>query len=301
MVEGSSLDAEYWAANLRQPVLFGDAIAELAAAAPTSFVELSPHPILLPSIEQVISDIEPRSTVIAAMRRGEPAVATLLAAIGSLYEAGAAVDWRVVTGSPRSHVVLPTYPWQRQRHWYEPAPRRDARAGDHPLLGHAARPAAEPGTVHWQTTLEGDDLAFLRDHVVQGSAVLPATGFIELARAAMVEGSGVFALADIALHEALPIDADHPRQVQITVEPSAVAVTRCRVWSREAHDDSEWQLHAELHLDHAESIPGGHESPDTIRARCTEHHDADAHVADMLERQLRYAGSFCQVGEVWAA
>jgi len=217
VLDGPSLDADYWAANLRQPVLFGDAIAELAGSRPTVFVELSPHPILLSSIDQVVHDLEPRATVVAAMRRGEPEVATMLTALGSLFAAGAAVDWPAVTGVPATHVLLPNYPWQRQRHWYEPTQRSVHRDGGHPLLGDAIRPAAEPRSVHWQTSLGGEHLGFLRDHIVQGSAVLPATGFIELARAAFAERSRDRSLVDVELYEALPIDAKHPREVQCQV------------------------------------------------------------------------------------
>ncbi|MDP1794307.1 MAG: type I polyketide synthase, partial [Acidimicrobiales bacterium] len=121
VLDGESLDADYWAANLRRPVLFGDAIAELASERPTAFVELSPHPILLPSIEQVIRDVEPVASVVASMRRDEPEVATMLAGLGALHECGVEADLSVVTGRPATHVALPTYPWQRERHWYEPS------------------------------------------------------------------------------------------------------------------------------------------------------------------------------------
>ena len=46
--------------------------------------------------------------------------ATLLHALGRVYAAGVAIDWSGVHPVPRRCVVLPAYPWQRQRHWYEP-------------------------------------------------------------------------------------------------------------------------------------------------------------------------------------
>ncbi len=299
-IDGPVLDGDYWAANLRQPVLFGDAVAELAAMGPTTFVELSPHPVLLPSVEQVIREIEPVGSVVASMRRGEPERPTMLAGLGALYEAGVSVDWMSVVGAPSSPVVLPTYPWQRERHWYEPSPSGDRPAGGHPLLGRSISPAAELGTVHWQTALDGDHLAFLHDHVVQGSSVLPATGFLELARAAVAGDSpAAVLLTDLRLHEALPLDAQHPREVQITLDPVAQESRRCRIWSRESSSsDGEWQLHAEVKVGR-NGQPAQYESLAAIRTRCAQHRGADEHIADMLARQLAYTGAFRTVGEVW--
>ncbi|MEK8146067.1 acyltransferase domain-containing protein [Streptomyces sp. M10(2022)] len=45
-LDGSGLDADYWARNLREPVYFGPVIEKLLADGPTLLVEISPHPIL---------------------------------------------------------------------------------------------------------------------------------------------------------------------------------------------------------------------------------------------------------------
>ena len=292
VLDRATLDAEYWAANLRQPVLFGAAVAALAAKGPTAFVELSPHPVLLPSIEQVLNDAGDEGLAVASMRRNEPERATMLRALGALYEAGATVEWDAVTGQPLDRVVLPTYPWQRERHWYEPV-RSSGRSGGHPLLGHALRPAGEAGTVHWQTTLDGDGLAFLREHVVQGSAILPGTGFVELGRAAAGPGAG---LTDLVLREALPLDPEHPRDVQVTVDGS-VSPARCQVWSREA-PDGEWQLHAEMRVEPGATLAGDG-ALDDIRRRCPEHRDGATHAADIRGRGLDYGESFRLVRDIW--
>ena len=52
LVLDQPLDADYWGRNLRQPVLFSNAIEHLIEAGYSIFIEISPHPILLPAIEQ---------------------------------------------------------------------------------------------------------------------------------------------------------------------------------------------------------------------------------------------------------
>ena len=50
-------------------------------------------------------------------------VASFLQALGRLWLAGAAVDWPGLHASARRRrVPLPTYPFERKRHWIEPPP-----------------------------------------------------------------------------------------------------------------------------------------------------------------------------------
>jgi acyl transferase domain-containing protein len=125
-VAGDALGADYWARNLRQPVLFDGAIRALLADGVRVFVELGPHPILLPSIEQTAQAAGVAIATAAAGRREEDDRATALAALGAAWAAGARLEWSAVQPRGR-HVTLPTYPWQRERHWAEAAELRDDR------------------------------------------------------------------------------------------------------------------------------------------------------------------------------
>ena len=90
--DGQTFDAGYWARNLREPVLFSAAVSRLADDGITVFLELGPHPILLPSVQQTA----PTATTIACGRREEPEQAAFLTMLGSLWTAGAPIDWRRV-------------------------------------------------------------------------------------------------------------------------------------------------------------------------------------------------------------
>ncbi|WP_344451886.1 acyltransferase domain-containing protein, partial [Actinocorallia aurantiaca] len=52
----SELTAAYWVENLRRPVLFQPVVEGLAAAGPTVFVEISPHPVLTGAIQDTAPD-----------------------------------------------------------------------------------------------------------------------------------------------------------------------------------------------------------------------------------------------------
>ena len=122
--DGEAFDAGYWASNLRQPVLFSQAVTRMAADGITIFVELGPHPILLSSVQQTAPEV----TTIACGRREEPEQASLLSVIGGLWSGGYAIDWHRVMPEGGRMVRLPLYPWQRERYWAEAAELRPANA-----------------------------------------------------------------------------------------------------------------------------------------------------------------------------
>jgi phthiocerol/phenolphthiocerol synthesis type-I polyketide synthase B len=122
--DGDAFGADYWARNMRQPVLFSAAITQMVADGVTVFLELGPHPILSPSVQQT----EPAAVTIACGRREEPEQEAMLAALGALWSAGYPVDWRRVMPAGGAPVRLPLYPWQRERHWAEAAEMRPVGA-----------------------------------------------------------------------------------------------------------------------------------------------------------------------------
>jgi acyl transferase domain-containing protein len=99
------------------------------------------------------------------------------------YIAGADVDWRRIFAVKGKFVALPTYPWQRERHWHTSSAASIgllSRFKVHPLLGYAL----QQQELCWENQLDTQSLPGLADHVVGEHVVFPGTGFIELALAA---------------------------------------------------------------------------------------------------------------------
>jgi len=124
--EGPELDAEYWARNLREPVIFSTAVRSLSEHGYEVFLEVSPHPTLLPAIQQELDD--PEVVLLPSMRRGEDEQAVMLGSLGVLYTRGRPVAWEKLYPEGGRFVPLPSYPWQRERFWIDetspgPVPR----------------------------------------------------------------------------------------------------------------------------------------------------------------------------------
>jgi acyl transferase domain-containing protein len=82
----------------------------------------------------------------------------LLSAAAQLWLAGVQIDWRALHGeAPRRRVPLPTYPFERKRHWIEPCRPARPRAGYTNGVVKEAGAAREPdGTLadHLQAMLD---------------------------------------------------------------------------------------------------------------------------------------------------
>ena len=92
-------------------------MASLLADGVNVFVELGPHPVLLPSIEQTAQARGPDGRDVACGRREESDRSRVMAAVGALWAAG--LPDRLARSLPagRDLVDLPLYPWQRERIW----------------------------------------------------------------------------------------------------------------------------------------------------------------------------------------
>mgnify|MGYP005843895779 CR=1 FL=1 len=116
---GDTLAPDYWRHHAREAVRFADGLHSLHAAGFRCFLEVGPHPVLSSMGRRCLP---PEGvTWLPTLRRGQDDWLTLLPSLGRLFEKGLPVDWAAFDrpyGYPRLH-GLPTYPFQRQRYWFE--------------------------------------------------------------------------------------------------------------------------------------------------------------------------------------
>ncbi|GLZ36478.1 type I polyketide synthase [Actinokineospora sp. NBRC 105648] len=110
---GDPATADYWVRQVREPVQFADAVADLRA----DFLELGPDGVL----SALVRNPETPATPLLRGGRAEPE--TAVRAVAEVFVRGVPVDWAAVIGGG-SRVDLPTYPFQRRRFWLDtfPAP-----------------------------------------------------------------------------------------------------------------------------------------------------------------------------------
>lgn len=312
-VDGEELSEAYWADNLRQPVRFGEAIQRLVEDGHPLFVEMSPHPILVPSVQENLRFGEHEGVALGSLRRGREEVLTLLESLGALWAEGYPVDWarRFPAGGRR--VTLPTYPWQRERCWVDATSEATsalpahAYRGGHPLLGAAFSPSTHPRMRIWETTLDLQRLAWLRDHRVQEAVVLPGTAYLEMALSAGAESFAGenWRLTEVMFVEALAFVEGSAVTTQVVATEEQPGHVRFQISSLVAGaQGSSWRPHVRGALRHAArderaSPPLSPDALEHLQARLGRALPAAEVYAEMAAIGLDYGPAFQGIVELW--
>jgi acyl transferase domain-containing protein/short-subunit dehydrogenase/acyl carrier protein len=293
---GTAPDARYWRAHAREPVRFADCIAALREAGATALIEVGPHPTLLALAARAAPDAN--WTTVASLRRGRNDRREMLTGLQNLYVRGSMPDWSVGGGR---RVALPTYPFQRVRHWMTGAggtPTVDAgearpaapRSG-HPLLGE--RQVSPAAGTQFLATIARREPGFLGDHVIHERVLMPFTGFVEMALAAASGGGieGDFTVARLSVEKALELAGNERRHVHTTLKNAAdgveivVSSARCEAANVEPH----WQRHVTASLRVGRPRSNNACPPfEAARLRC----DAARDMAHFYSRAMEAGASF---------
>ncbi|WP_224273629.1 type I polyketide synthase [Streptomyces sp. LS1784] len=103
LVDGAELGPDYWADNLRREIRVVDALTNLRDHDIDAVIELSPHPVLLKSVSEIL----PAATL-PSLRRGADEASTLLGSLGALYTAGFPVAAHPFLAGDRGRHVAPS-------------------------------------------------------------------------------------------------------------------------------------------------------------------------------------------------
>ncbi|GAA0331140.1 hypothetical protein GCM10009087_46630 [Sphingomonas oligophenolica] len=137
--DAEATDPHYWARHLCRTVRFQDGLESLLDDPNRILLELGPGQSLSAHAFAARERLGGASAVIPTMRwsygrQSEPAM--LLRGIGLLWQAGAPLDkTRLLARDGLKRVSLPTYPFERARHWIDPP-----IAGDQPAIQCGRRP-----------------------------------------------------------------------------------------------------------------------------------------------------------------
>ncbi|MEU6353796.1 type I polyketide synthase [Streptomyces sp. NPDC047072] len=146
--EGARLaTAMYWRRQLREPVRFHDAV-RAAATGSDVFLEIGLSNTLTGLVPLVLDDgglSEP--ACLETLRWERDDLASTRLALAGAYTAGLDVDWAAVSPGGRT-VSLPTYPFQRRRHWVAPAVAGTADRVDSDTMGALDAVPQREGTGH---------------------------------------------------------------------------------------------------------------------------------------------------------
>ncbi len=247
IVEAGDLGAEYWVRQVREPVRYAAGLAAARAAGGSLFLELGPQPVLTGLGQAWLEG----ATWVPTLRRGRDDGDMLGQAIGRAWVHGVGIDWRKGLRDRGGRMVagMPTYPFQRERHWLDPVvrsePVRTDRRSRHPLVGERVRSAV--ASPHFESRLDVRSLPFLADHRIHGLLIAPSPVYMEMAAAASAEVMGHdTVLSDFSIEHPMVLVDGASLVVQTLVSPGTDGRVIVEILSA---DDPQapapvWRVHA---------------------------------------------------------
>jgi myxalamid-type polyketide synthase MxaB len=315
-------NAEYWVRHILSPVRFYDGIRSLReeSGKRTVFIEVGPNPILLGMAQRCFEDGE--GTWLPTLRgargaKGASARVRPYMTLGELYVRGVEVDWAGFDQDwARRKVLLPTYPFQRERYWVEATPKRlpirCASSNEHPLLQERVYSAAfKKGEIQFEAQLSSTSPTYLSHHQLFGSGasgqiILPATAYLEMALAAgarllqtsQLTVSEVVIQQALLLPEHVPGGDEKPKTVQFILTPEERGYD-WEIFSLFACD-TPFVRHAsgKLRVGEAAHVAG---ELATLQARCQEELDVAAYYQQFREQKIVYGANFQGLCRLWGS
>ncbi|NEO36999.1 MAG: SDR family NAD(P)-dependent oxidoreductase [Moorea sp. SIOASIH] len=302
--------ANYWVNHVLEPVRFAQSMDTLHQQGYEIFLEIGPKPILLGMGRQCLP--EEFGVWLPSLREGVDQWQQMLSSLGQLYVQGVKVDWSGFDRDyARQKVVLPTYPFQRERYWVESnqsnrkKPYLSTEKILHPLLGQRFYCAGQPQQLQFESLLAEDEPAYLKHHRVFDRALFPTTAYLEIALAA---GANRFrtehmVVEDLVMQTGLILPEGEIISVQTILTPSENQTYQWQVFTQQQQpnqDEPQWILHANGKI-RAAAMDNGVATVDLEKylTECSEPIEIPDHYQHYRQIGIEYGSSFQGIQQLW--
>jgi len=303
----------YWRNNLRKPVNFYAALQHIATLEPAICIETGAGSTLasLTRAARLQLDTAPGLSGDDNERK------QWFATAARLYAAGAKFDAASLLGYKTQPAVLPGYPFQRSRHWFD----ETGAAACSTAATNAAQPinatpaAADAGDSSSKLPGERLDLgvsqtvfattvdanSYLAGHCVGNTIFFPAAGYLAIASAAASAMGHPSAAVSLEIDQPLKLGAGATARVQTIVSDDDGAL-RYRIVSKQQNG---WIEHARGAISASPGTSTGTPAAEEIATGnpATQHqtHDLAEHYQRCAAAGLNYSGAFLGLLELTAA
>ncbi len=303
--DGTHLVSDYWYRNVREPVYFTDAIAQMARDGFTTFVEIAPHPVLTTGALDLLKQQSVKDALIVpSLRRKEDEALTMMGSVGKLYTQGVGLGWQCLNDPKARYVKLPTYVWQHQRYWFESSAHAEGRltATVHPHVRRLTHSATQKHLIA-ALAIRPSDNPYLLDHKVEGSVVFPGTAHLETAQAVVQQFNDGrrYTLRDIRFKKALflPEPQDEAWQARMEVSEVSSEELGYRLLTR-SDSQSSWQTHSQGAFGaDPDPVYRGEATLPELQQRINHPVPVSDFYLELKESGLQYGKAFRNVRKLW--
>ena len=296
--------AQYWVEHVRQPVRFAQSMKTLEEQGYEIFLEIGAKPILLGMGRQCVT--EDVGEWLPSLRPGVDEWQQILSSLGQLYVKGVKIDWSGFDSDyNRQKVVLPTYPFQRERYWIEtnnnfnfwPKQKLSTDQKLHPLLGQKLNCASEQQI--FTSQIGENSPNYLSQYRVFNQAVFPATGYLEIAIAAGNHQlkTPQIVIEDLSIGKGWILPAGELTKAQTILTPSDNQSYQFQIFSQQ----EQWRLHAtgKIRTAQIDKTPTKVDL-EKYKAGCSQPIEVKRHYQQCRQFGIDYGSSFQGIYELWS-
>lgn len=297
----------YWREHILKPVRFSESIAALRELGCNAFVEIGPNPTLLSMAQRCLPQETADLAWLPSLRKGRGDWDTLLTSLGELFARGAEINWAALEADYPSarRISLPTYPFQRDRYWVEPAEQTAAPTSPRSQLSGPVRnpPGADLG---FSLPVSSTSPAYLGDHRVFSTTIFPGSGYLELVvEAAQALGYTACNITDFEIFEALVVPEEQKFSVQVVLRPQESGQASFEIFSLEESAGNslflpgEWKKRAAGNITPIEMQEEIHTNLPELQARYTIPMDTTDYYQRLAAIGLEYGERFRGLQGLW--
>ena len=248
LAEQEITNPDYWVKHIIKPVQFAPSFQFLLDQEIKIFLEIGAKPILSSLGTTILSTEDNHSALLLpSLSDKQSDEQVILNSIAKLYHQGIKIDWQAFSGDYHlKGIKLPTYPFQRQKYWWDKAKfwtenNLNQEKKLHPLLGNILA-SADSYEIRFQNQINSHNPEYLQDHCLEEQVVFPATGYLAIALAA---GSNLHKTDNLKLENFIILQplllSDKSTTLQTVVTKSD---DRIKIFSK-TDQDNNFILHSE--------------------------------------------------------
>ncbi len=244
--DGRGLDAEYWWRNVRDPVLFKSAAEAAIDLGCNLFIEISPRSILSNYVSEIAKSEQQPAVVIGTLQREAPIAGRdpVSQAFARAIANGVAPAQSRHAGKRNAFAALPALP-------LEPVSLKmpgttdeiDVFGRDHKSRYSLLGWRNDPNGSHWKNHIDAQLFPDLAEHVVDSRAILPGSGFVEIAVTAAQAhfNADEVEISNMEIVRPLELRPDRMLELSTLISPETGDI---EIRSRERLSSDDWTVHA---------------------------------------------------------
>jgi len=239
-----ALDADYWVANVRQPVRLRQAISA-AAEHNATFIEVSPHPTLMHAVTETLEALPSthHHSIWTLSRDGDDTVS-----FHTNVNSTCVVQPPQLPHPPEPRPVLPSAPWHHTKHWINAenyVKAADSAPKPPTLLGERIAVATTPPTHLWQARLTPANKPYPGSHHNSGVEIIPISVLLQTLSTAAAE-HGASMTSDVRFD--YPIVVGEPRIIQVVADAASITVSSTSASPENGGAAQRWVKHASARI-----------------------------------------------------